>query len=79
MIMEYARPKYPPLSFERLEREHTSDTIEIEHKLLSDLGIKLTEVEEQVPFDLKYWRSHAYYDPDIMQFERVTSAPSVSV
>jgi len=69
--------KYSPLSFERIERENTTDIMNFDIKTLVDLDVKLTEVEDRFPFELKYWRYHAYYDPDMMQFEKVPPPPSV--
>ncbi|XP_064480708.1 NADH dehydrogenase [ubiquinone] 1 alpha subcomplex subunit 9, mitochondrial-like [Ornithodoros turicata] len=69
--------KYPLLSWERLEREHTSDEVVYEFPTLEDLSVPLTLVEDRFPYELKYWRDQAYYDPDIAQFERVKPPPVV--
>ncbi|XP_022664511.1 NADH dehydrogenase [ubiquinone] 1 alpha subcomplex subunit 9, mitochondrial-like [Varroa destructor] len=72
-------PKHPVLSFERLERENTSDELDKRYRLISDLGIKLTEVEDRFPYELKAWRMHGYADPNMMQFERVRPAPGIPI
>lgn len=69
--------KYPLLSWERLEREHTSDEVLFEHPTLEDLSVPLTYVEDRFPYELKYWRNEAYYDPNIAQFEKVAPPPVV--
>ncbi|KAH7968907.1 hypothetical protein HPB52_012500 [Rhipicephalus sanguineus] len=69
--------KYPHLSWERLEREHTSDVVYYEHPTLDDLKVSLTCVEDRFPFELKYYREAAYYDPDIAQFEKVRPPPVI--
>ncbi|XP_037285782.2 NADH:ubiquinone oxidoreductase subunit 39 isoform X2 [Rhipicephalus microplus] len=69
--------KYPHLSWERLEREHTSDVVYYEHPTLEDLKVSLTCVEDRFPFELKYYREAAYYDPDIAQFEKVRPPPVI--
>uniref|UniRef100_G3MLG0 NADH dehydrogenase [ubiquinone] 1 alpha subcomplex subunit 9, mitochondrial n=1 Tax=Amblyomma maculatum TaxID=34609 RepID=G3MLG0_AMBMU len=67
--------KYPILSWERLEREHTTDDVYYELPTLEDLKVKLTYVEDRFPFELKYFREAAYFDPDIAQFEKVKPPP----
>ncbi|CAN8002585.1 unnamed protein product [Ixodes pacificus] len=69
--------KYPALSWERLEREHTTDEVFYELPTLEDLKVNLTSVEDRFPYELKYFREAAYYDPDIAQFEKVRPPPVV--
>lgn len=69
--------KYPMLSWERLEREHTTDEVYYELPTLEHLKVPLTYVEDRFPFELKYYRDAAYYDPDIAQFEKVRPPPVV--
>lgn len=78
-LAERVFPKYPPMSIERLERECTTDVYDPNYKLLTHLGVKMTELEDQMPYELKYWREDGYYDVDMMQFERVKAPPSVPI
>lgn len=76
-LLEMVGFKYPRLSWERLEREHTSDVVYYEYPTLEDLKVSLTCIEERFPFELKYYREAAYYDPDIAQFEKVRPPPVI--
>lgn len=76
-FLEMVGFKYPRLSWERLEREHTSDMVCYEHPTLEDLKVALTYVEDRFPFELKYYREAAYYDPEIAQFEKVRPPPVI--
>lgn len=69
--------KYPVLSWERLEREHTTDDVYYEYPTLENLKVNLTCVEDRLPFELKYFREAAYFDPDIAQFEKVRPPPVI--
>ncbi|CAN7998308.1 unnamed protein product [Ixodes hexagonus] len=76
-LMQSVFWKYPSLSWERLEREHTTDKVYFELPTLEDLNVKLTYVEDRFPYELKYFREAAYYDPDIAQFEKVRPPPVI--
>ncbi|XP_075544059.1 NADH:ubiquinone oxidoreductase subunit 39 isoform X1 [Dermacentor variabilis] len=76
-FLQMAGLKSPRLSWERLEREHTSDIVFYEYPTLDDLKVSLTYVEDRFPFELKYYREAAYYDPDIAQFEKVRPPPVI--
>ncbi|CAG9768084.1 unnamed protein product [Ceutorhynchus assimilis] len=66
-LTERLSPTWPlgDLSWERVEREHLSDIIKPELPTLEDLGIQLTTVEEQVPWELRPWIYGAYHGHDI--------------
>ncbi|CAH2011910.1 unnamed protein product [Acanthoscelides obtectus] len=54
------------LHWERIEREHVSDDVKYNIPTLEDLGVTLTPMEQQVPWELKPW-TYAIYrgqDPD---------------
>ncbi|XP_003747014.1 NADH dehydrogenase [ubiquinone] 1 alpha subcomplex subunit 9, mitochondrial [Galendromus occidentalis] len=55
--------KNPKMSWERLRREHTSDTIYGEIKTIEDLGVRLTEIEDRFPFEFQYFRVYQFEDP----------------
>lgn len=43
------------LHWERVEREHVTDFVDKQLPTLEDLGVTLTEMEDQVPWELKPW------------------------
>ncbi|CAG9859884.1 unnamed protein product [Phyllotreta striolata] len=54
------------LHWEKIEREHLSDDVKDDIPTLEDLGVHLTTVEEQMPWEFKPW-TYAIYkgqDPD---------------
>lgn len=71
--------KLPPISFERLRREHTTDVIYGEIKTIADLGIKLTEVEERFPFEFKYYRSQYFNDAVNFRLPPVEPPPAIKI
>lgn len=56
-------PYYPiaNLHWERVEREYVTDKLEKGVRTLEDLGIQLTAMEDQVPWELKPFRYAQYY------------------
>jgi NADH dehydrogenase (ubiquinone) 1 alpha subcomplex subunit 9 len=60
-FMSYA-PSYPVLTMDKLDREHQSDILTGTLPTLQDLGVKLTRVEDRVPFELKPFRRFGYYE-----------------
>lgn len=70
-IMELISPNIPlaGLHMERLELECVTDTVLPNVPTLEDLGIQLTTVEEQVPWELRPYRAANYYDADLNEFE----------
>lgn len=63
MFMENA-PSYPILTMDKLDKEHQSDII-TGQPTLEDLGVRLTRLEDQVPWELKPFRKYAYYEEKI--------------
>ncbi|XP_050313048.1 NADH dehydrogenase [ubiquinone] 1 alpha subcomplex subunit 9, mitochondrial [Anthonomus grandis grandis] len=65
-LTEKFSPNWPigHLHWERLEREHVSDNVNAEMLGLQDLGINLTTMEEQVPWELRPWIYGLYYGFD---------------
>lgn len=56
-------PSYPigNLHWERIEREHVTDQLERGVPTLEDLGVHLTQMENQVPWELRPFRHAQYY------------------
>lgn len=67
------------LHWERLEREFVTDEVEVGVPTLEDLGVQLTLMENQVPWELKPWRTGAYHDKEMaVEFEKVAPPPVVT-
>ncbi|KAL5007556.1 hypothetical protein ScPMuIL_016362 [Solemya velum] len=75
-FMSYA-PSRPVFTIEKLEREHITDHV-TEEPTLEDLGVKLTRLEHQAPWELKPFRQFAYYDDKLGEFETPTPPPIVA-
>lgn len=60
MFMSNA-PSYPILTMDKLDREHQSDVI-TGLPTLEELGVCLTRIEDQVPWELKPFRKYSYYE-----------------
>ncbi|PSN53607.1 hypothetical protein C0J52_00942 [Blattella germanica] len=71
-VLETISPNYPVglLYFEGLELQHTTDDVKAGVPTLEDLGVTLTKMEDQVPWELKPWRAGAYYDEELGEFEQ---------
>lgn len=54
---------------ERLELECVTDRVNKYLPTLEDLGVELTSMEEQVPWELRPFRAALYYDADLNEFE----------
>lgn len=57
------------LHWERIERECHSDVVEPSTATLEDLGIVLTAMEGQVPWELRAYKAHSYYELELKEFE----------
>ncbi|KAL1129932.1 hypothetical protein AAG570_012876, partial [Ranatra chinensis] len=57
------------LHWEKIEREAHSDVVVSSIPTLEDLGIELTHMENQVPWELKPNKAHTYYERDLSEFE----------
>jgi NADH dehydrogenase (ubiquinone) 1 alpha subcomplex subunit 9 len=58
------------LHHERVEREYVTDVVEKGVPTLEDLGVQLTLMEDQVPWELKTFTAGAYYDHAVGEFPR---------
>uniref|UniRef100_A0A0K8TTJ5 NADH dehydrogenase [ubiquinone] 1 alpha subcomplex subunit 9, mitochondrial n=1 Tax=Tabanus bromius TaxID=304241 RepID=A0A0K8TTJ5_TABBR len=57
------------LHSERVEREYVTDIVEAGVPTLEDLGVQLTTMESQVPWELRPYRAALYYDAELHEFE----------
>lgn len=57
------------LHMERIERECVTDNVLRGVPTLEDLGVQLTPMENQVPWELRPFRAALYYDADLGEFE----------
>ncbi|XP_012287273.1 NADH dehydrogenase [ubiquinone] 1 alpha subcomplex subunit 9, mitochondrial isoform X2 [Orussus abietinus] len=64
-------PSYPAglLHWEGIEKEHISDVVLKDLPTLEDLGIQLTEMENQVPWEMKIYKIDGTYDADLGEFD----------
>jgi NADH dehydrogenase (ubiquinone) 1 alpha subcomplex subunit 9 len=67
------------LHWERVEREHVTDKVYREIPTLEDLGVNLTEMEEQVPWELKPWTYGLYQGHDVDEPYTAPAPPRVAV
>lgn len=72
MAVNLISPAYPfgGLHWEGLEKESTSDVVNSGIPTLEDLGVTLTRMEDQVPWELKPFRAYQYYDDKVGEFAR---------
>ncbi|XP_059481212.1 NADH dehydrogenase [ubiquinone] 1 alpha subcomplex subunit 9, mitochondrial [Neocloeon triangulifer] len=71
-LTEKVCPGWPiaSLSWEKLEKDHVTDVVPYGLPTLEDLGVTLTHMEDQVPWELKPFRANAYYDEELGEFEK---------
>lgn len=71
-LTEMISPSFPmgELHRERVEREYVTDVVEEGIPTLEDLGVNLTFMEEQVPWELRPYRAAQYYDAELGEFEK---------
>lgn len=67
------------LHWEKIEREHLTDKVLPGIPTLEDLGITLTSVEEQIPWELKPWIYGIYRGQDADEPAVTTEPPKVAV
>ncbi|KAK2142263.1 hypothetical protein LSH36_979g02057 [Paralvinella palmiformis] len=67
MLLEKIMPVTPPVVVDRLSREHVNDKTAYLPSLV-DLGVKLTNFEERVPFELKPYKKYGYYEDLLGEF-----------
>jgi NADH dehydrogenase (ubiquinone) 1 alpha subcomplex subunit 9 len=65
-------PSFPvaDLHHERVEREYATDVVEKGVPTLEDLGVQLTMMEDQIPWELRPYRALLYYDAAVGEFEQ---------
>lgn len=70
-MTEFICPSFPigDLHTERVEREFVTDKVEAGVPTLEDLGVPLTRMESQVPWELRPYRAAQYYDAELHEFE----------
>lgn len=59
-------------------QDHLSDRVDKSLPTLEDLGVNLTAIEEQAPWELKMYRAHNYYDEELGEFEKPAPPPVVA-
>lgn len=71
-LTEFISPSFPigDLHTERVEREYVSDDVKKGVPTLEDLGVNLTLMEDQVPWELRPYRAALYYDAELGEFEK---------
>ncbi|XP_059060052.1 NADH dehydrogenase [ubiquinone] 1 alpha subcomplex subunit 9, mitochondrial [Achroia grisella] len=71
-LVNLISPAYPfgNLHWESLEREATTDVVEPGLPTLEDLGVNLTQIEDQAPWELKPYRAYQYYIDQIGEFPK---------
>lgn len=67
------------LHWERVERECVSDNFICDLPTLEDLGVQLTHMEDQVPWELKPFAYGLYHDRDLDNFGVRPDPPKVVV
>jgi len=65
------------LGWDKLERDHTTDAVDSSLPTLEDLGVLLTAIEDQAPWELRPFRALNYYDAELGEFEKPAPAPVV--
>lgn len=59
-------------------QDHVSDVVDKKIPTLEDLGVTLTEMESQIPWELRPFKSGAYYDEELGEFQ-APAPPKVCV
>lgn len=80
-ITEKVCPGFPVgnLHWERVEREYVTDHVVHGIPTLEDLGINLTAMEDQVPWELRPYTYGIYHDRDLEEFGFRPEPPKVVV
>lgn len=58
-----------------LPQDHVTDRVDNSLPTLEDLGVSLTRIEDQAPWELKIYRAHSYYDEELGEFEKPSPPP----
>lgn len=61
-------PSRPPVTLEKLDKEHTSDLYDGKNPTLEDLGVKLARIEDRADYELKPFRRNKYYEERVGEF-----------
>ena len=51
-------------------QDHVTDVVDPTLATLEDLGVSLTHLEDQAPWELKLFRANSYYDEQLGEFEK---------
>ncbi|XP_047121166.1 NADH dehydrogenase [ubiquinone] 1 alpha subcomplex subunit 9, mitochondrial [Schistocerca piceifrons] len=80
-LTEMLCPSWPVgyLHWEGIEKEHTTDILESGVPTLEDLGVTLTHMEDQVPWELRPFRAGAYYHEELGEFAPPAPPNSIPV
>ncbi|XP_035221421.1 LOW QUALITY PROTEIN: NADH dehydrogenase [ubiquinone] 1 alpha subcomplex subunit 9, mitochondrial-like, partial [Stegodyphus dumicola] len=70
LISEALFTRHRLLSWERFERESTTDIVLPDLPTLEDLGVKLTPLEQRIFYELRPYRLDAYMDPLLRDYVR---------
>lgn len=66
------------IHMERLELECVTDKIDKVTPSLEDLGVELTSLEDQAPWELRPFRAALYYDAELNEFTTPPPPPEIS-
>ncbi|XP_063530311.1 NADH dehydrogenase [ubiquinone] 1 alpha subcomplex subunit 9, mitochondrial [Cydia strobilella] len=69
-LINLLSPGYPygNVTWEAIEKESTTDVVDPSLPTLLDLGVNLTEMENQAPWELKPFRAYQYYNDKLGEF-----------
>lgn len=59
-------------------QDHVTDVVDSSLPTLEDLGVNLTRIEDQAPWELKSYRAHNYYDEELGEFEKPAPPPVIA-
>jgi len=79
-MMDNLVPSWPVafLGWDKIERDHVTDTPTPGNPTLEDLGVTLTEIESRADWELKPYRYGAYYDEDLGEFAPAENPKTVA-
>ncbi|XP_037933946.1 NADH dehydrogenase [ubiquinone] 1 alpha subcomplex subunit 9, mitochondrial [Teleopsis dalmanni] len=78
-LTEFICPGNPigDLHMQHLERECVTDNVLPRIPTLEDLGVQLTALEDQAPWELRPYRAALYYDAELGEFEEAAPPKTV--
>jgi NADH dehydrogenase (ubiquinone) 1 alpha subcomplex subunit 9 len=74
-VIDRVCPIWTGISWERLERECFTDTVDPKLPTLEDLGVNLTLLEDRAEFQLHSYRAFAYHEEELGEFPKPTPPP----